>query len=670
MQRNATSTKQIGLTQAAALVRSAHWSTLSEAERARLLSDYPTLAPRAWKETEPSLTEPLTDTALQDWVAGMLAQGLQTEAVAGIGNWLDTAPPGAHLFVSSYAGSGYGRMSLVASMARAAMAKKAAPPCWAYVPKLDDLTSVNLIIVPRKQARPLIRGLRVLLHDLADGWENATEALVREKFGTLPTDLPAEIQTYLNELASAFVAKLGSELPYDGDDPPAAHVAPDPDEGDTAPVVILTPGQLDASDALLRANGGILIVPIRGPDVTTLIPMLLKHSLTLVDGWPPVPISTRVVLIGTRDVRDQLWGTTEDISRLFRYDAWLGPVVEWTPKAEAAYAAFAGGVTARYALPPVDVAGVARLVQEGARRSETPNRHRLVTDLVFLHDLVSEAGNLAKGRGAAQTTGSDFDEALRHRREVYAAGPRWLRRAILVGESITPTSGKAVGQINALGILSSYSYDTAFAVPIRVTATVNAGREQQLVDVEREAEAVDAAHVRGAMTMLGYLSYRYGQKLPISLRARIRFEQEHNTTGGDSASAAELFAVLSALSDIPNRRSVAITGAVGQYGEVQPIGGVNVKVEGFWELCRARRENGEQITGSYGVIIPEVNRHDLMLRPEIAEAIEHEGWFAIHPVSTVDEAIPLVMETRADVLHRKVGQRLHAYYEEVWRRRL
>src|SRR5262249_41108581 len=122
----------------------------------------------------------------------------------------------------------------------------------------------------------------------------------------------------------------------------------------------------------------------------------------------------------------------------------------------------------------------------------------------------------------------------------------------------------------------------------------------------------------GAMTMEGFLAYRYGQDQPLSVLARIRFEQEHGATGGDSASAAELFALLSALAQAPIRRSLCVTGAVGQYGEIQPIGGVNTKIEGFWELCRARRAQGEQPQGGYGMLIPAVNARDLMLRPEVA----------------------------------------------------
>jgi predicted ATP-dependent protease len=195
---------------------------------------------------------------------------------------------------------------------------------------------------------------------------------------------------------------------------------------------------------------------------------------------------------------------------------------------------------------------------------------------------------------------------------------------------------------------------------MRISATASPGREEELIDVEREAAQADAEHVRGVMTVEGYLAQRYAQR-PLALAVRIRFEQEHGGTGGDSASTAILFALLSALAEAPIRRSLAITGAVGQYGEIQPIGGVNVKIEGFWELCRARRAAGEQVEGGYGVIIPATNIRDVMLRREVATSIANEGWFQVWAVGTVDDAIPPLMGISAEALHSRVEQRLSRF---------
>jgi predicted ATP-dependent protease len=228
---------------------------------------------------------------------------------------------------------------------------------------------------------------------------------------------------------------------------------------------------------------------------------------------------------------------------------------------------------------------------------------------------------------------------------------------------MTPTSGSAIGQINGLGIFEWHPYEASFAVPMRISATVSPGRDERVLDIEQEAQQADADHVRGAMTMEGYLTHRYSEQRPLSVIIRIRFEQEHGGTGGDSASAAQLLTLLSALAQQPIRCSLAVTGAVGQYGEIQPIGGVNTKIDGFWEVCRMRRAQGEQAEGGYGVLIPAVNMRDLMLRPEVAASIANEGWFHIWPVATVDEAISLLMGVPAATVHQRIEQRLKRFHQ-------
>jgi predicted ATP-dependent protease len=191
---------------------------------------------------------------------------------------------------------------------------------------------------------------------------------------------------------------------------------------------------------------------------------------------------------------------------------------------------------------------------------------------------------------------------------------------------------------------------------------VTPGREEQLIDVEHEAAQADADHVRGALTMEGFLARRYGLTQPISAVIRIRFEQEHGATGGDSASVAILFALLSALSQVPIRNSLAVTGAVGQYGEIQPIGSVNTKIEGFWTLCRLRHAQGEQPPGGYGVLIPAVNARDLMLRAEVAQSIVSEGWFHVIPISSVDEGLLYLTGVPAATIHARAEQQLQRFH--------
>jgi predicted ATP-dependent protease len=258
---------------------------------------------------------------------------------------------------------------------------------------------------------------------------------------------------------------------------------------------------------------------------------------------------------------------------------------------------------------------------------------------------------------------------VERRRSQNSVTARRVREAILSGQENTPTSGSAIGQVNGLGIFEFHPSEGNFAVPIRISATVSPGGDERVLDIEREADQADADHVRGEMTVEGYLAARYGQSRIIDLVARIRFEQEHGTLGGDSASGALLFALLSALAEVPIRYSYAVTGAVGQYGELQPIGGVNTKIEGFWELCRLRRARGEQPDGGHGVIIPAVNSRDLMLRSEVAQSIAREDWFHIWPASTVDEAMTILTGVPAAEVHSRVEKKLQRFSEIALRSR-
>jgi len=421
--------------------------------------------------------------------------------------------------------------------------------------------------------------------------------------------------------------------------------------------------QGELNDALLQANGGVLILPALNIDVNALTTTLLNRCVKVRDdAAQPIPLNVRLVMIGTEDAYRALLTASDDMARVFRNEVWCNDTAPWTRETEATYAALADGVSRRYGLPTFDPGAVARLIEEGARRVSGLNRSRLTTDLMLLHDMAVEAGELARERGGASVIGADITEMLNRRRALQSSTAQQVRNAILSGESMTPTSGVAIGQINGLGIYDWHPYEASFAVPMRISATVSPGRDERILDIEQEAQQADADHVRGAMTMEGYLTHRYSEQRPLSVIIRIRFEQEHGGTGGDSASAAQLFVLLSALAQQPIRRSLAVTGAVGQYGEIQPIGGVNMKIEGFWEICRLRREQGERPEGGYGVLIPAVNARDLMLRPEVAASIANEGWFHIWPIATVDDAIPLLMGAPAATVHQRIEQRLKRFH--------
>ena len=664
------------------LLRSAGWERLSDAERAALRRNFPSF-PSVARATAPSNSSDITDNAMQDWVAALVSPSFQAEPAQIIASWLDDSSPDAHLYIGG--NTGQGRRCLIASLARQAMAKRSGPSDFCYVPEPSAMDQALLLALPNGTGDAFAKALDQALRMLTDGWkgdgggDGATAQrlplgqLVAQAFTPLEQASFGSVFPYVQRLRAAFdaLAVAGAGLSVSYDDMPTWLVRAAPDGGATpasAPVVIGTLIRSKLDDLLIRANGGVLILPAAellmvDGSWPSLSIALTSGTLQLKANWPPLPLSVRVALVGDSGAYNALANAAGDFERIFRYETWCNSVADWTATSEAAYAALADGVASRHDLPALDPSGVARLVEEGARRIDGLNRRYLSTDLLLLHDIILEAGRAARARAATATGGDDVEFALKRRRTLQGVNARRVREAILSGQEITPTAGSAIGQINGLGIYEFHPSDGNFAVPTRISATVSPGQDERLLDIERVAEQADADHVRGEMTIEGYVAHRYGQGRPINLVARIRFEQEHGTTGGDSASGAILFALLSALAQVPIRYSYAVTGAVGQYGEIQPIGGVNTKIEGFWELCRQRRTQGEQSEGGYGVLIPAVNGRDLMLRAEVAQSIAHEGWFHVWPINTVDDALAILTSMPAAEIHARVEQRLQRFHE-------
>jgi predicted ATP-dependent protease len=560
------------------LRRSAVWGSLPDEWRTDLLDRYPRM-PGPMAGGVPLLIDhtQAEEAPTEDWLATRVVEKFQPEAASIIGRWLEDGSPNAHLLVVGPAG--YGRTSLVASLARRA---RRGP---VIVPALD---------------RPDI-DIQTALRD-ADGG-----VLVVSAVHLLP----------VNGVNSTWTRLV----------------------------------------AALRTGA-------RGQT-------LGESQAPLVSGQPQHPerslsVSVRVAVVGTPVAIQTLARATNEFGRLFRYVAECNQVVDWTPHNEAVYAALADGVAQRYQLPPFEPGGVARLVEEGARRAGSLNQSHLLANLVVLHDLAAEAGQRARSRGAASTSLLDVEEILTRRRWEHGATIRRIQEAIWLDRVIVPTAGAAVGQINGLSVAVRDPDEGSFGSPLRISAIVGPGTEERLIDVEREADAADKNHIMGALTMIGYLIRRYGQKHPISVASRVRFEQSFandggNAVGGPSASAAELFALLSALAEAPIFSSLAVTGAVGQYGEIQVIGGVNHKIEGFWEICQKRWMAGERPLRPYGALIPAANAHDLMLRPEVAQSIA-AGQFNLWAIGTVDEGLPILTGKPAAEIHRRVEQRLRSFH--------
>jgi hypothetical protein len=644
-----------------ALLKPAEWDRLSDADRAQLSALFPALSVTAGR-SEPLLRAG-APAPLQDWIAAVVGHSFQSYVAASVRSWLDTTPETAHLYVGG--DLAIGAPQLIASVARQRAASWPTPSSYCFAPDPTALDQPMLLALPLGTGVVFTKALAEALGALSKQWDASAsrQQALNQIFDDLAGGAPAAGQDYLNRLRTALLqlAMTGAAFPWDGDNgPPLGTVTPEPQVTSGAPVVEATALDSTLTDVLLQANGGVLIVSPGTVDLDKLLSALVSRQLSLDDSLPPVPLSVRVVLLGTDQAYDALWSNSDLIGQIFRYEAWSQDITPWNRDAEAAYAAYAAGVAHYYALPAPAPDAVGRLIQEGSRRADSLLRSRLSTDLLMLHDIIFEAGKLAQARSSPMIAAEDIDAALDRRRALQQANVYWVQEAILTGESITPTAGSAVGQINGLGVLEVHPWEGTFAVPMRISATVAPGKGEQLLDVEREVKQADESHVRGLLTMEGYFASQYGQKVPLSLAARVRFEQEQGSIGGDSASAAELLALLSALANAPIRRSVAVTGALGQYGELQPIGGVNFKIEGFWDLCRARRKLGET-ENSYGVVIPAPDTRDLMLRASIAAAIVSEGWFHVWPVKTIDEAIPLLMGLPAATVHDRVERRLREF---------
>ncbi|MCO8146041.1 AAA family ATPase [Rhodovulum tesquicola] len=501
---------------------------------------------------------------------------------------------------------------------------------------------------------PVTRHLQALREDLID---NAELFLIREdgaQAGAFP------VATSRHHLKPQFRRYAVNVIV--GQDPEKATGAPVVEE--SLPTLANLIGRIEyASDqgtlvmnftmirpgALHRANGGFLILDAMQVLSEPLAWDALKRSLksgeiaiysagerfslisTETLDPDPMPLKLRVVLVGDRTLYYLLAAFDPDFGRLFKLEADFDDRMERNAESALLLARLIGTMARADGLRPVAAGGVARLLAESLRLADDGERFAL--NLAALGDILREADHLA-GAAAAEAIGRDDVEAAIAAAERRAGRLRERsQEAIARGVLLIDTDGARVGQVNALSVLEIGK--TRFGRPGRVSARVRMGAGK-LVDIEREAELGGPIHSKGVMILSGYLAGSYAPDLPFSLWASLVFEQSYGGVEGDSASAAELFALLSALADLPIDQSLAVTGSVNQFGDVQAIGGVNEKVEGFFDTCAARG-----LTGRQGVLIPVSNVPHLVLRPRVRDAME-AGRFRVIPIATVDEGIALL----------------------------
>jgi lon-related putative ATP-dependent protease len=406
--------------------------------------------------------------------------------------------------------------------------------------------------------------------------------------------------------------------------------------------------------ALHKANGGYLLIDARKLLLSPFAWEALKRSIkarevrieqpaeisgvvaTQTLDPEPIPLDVKVVLFGDRELYYLLAQADPDFSRLFKVQADFDDSIARSAENDQAYARLITSNVKEHHLKPVDVKAVARVIEEGARLAD--DREKLSIEIGRIADLVREADYWAGEAGHDTIRREDvvraIEEGIQRADRLRDRAQESINREIV----LLDTAGAKVGQINGLSVLQLGSF--SFGRPSRITARVRIGAGR-VTDIEREVNLGGPLHSKGVMILWGFLAGRYAQDAPLTLAASLVFEQSYGGVDGDSASSAELYALLSALSDVPIQQSFAVTGSVNQWGEVQAIGGVNEKIEGFFDACRARG-----LTGSQGVLIPASNVQHLMMREDVVEAVGKKQ-FSIYAVRTIDEGIEILTGVKA-----------------------
>ena len=406
--------------------------------------------------------------------------------------------------------------------------------------------------------------------------------------------------------------------------------------------------------ALHKANYGYMIVPVeellRNPFSYDGLKRALRNGHITIEepeeryGFistkglkpQPIPLNVKVILIGDPYLYQQLFVLDMEFTELFKVKAEFDTTMHRTEENVQQYAAFVCTLCQKENLKHLDGSGLAKLVEHSSRLAE--DQQKLSTRFAEIADTVREANFYATQENSSVVTGNHVKKAIEEKIYRSKLIQEKIQEMIERGILLIDTDNENVGQVNGLSVTGLG--DFAFGSPSRVTASAGLGREG-VVDIEREAKMGGPIHTKGVLILSGYLNEKYAQDKPLSLSARLVFEQNYGGVEGDSASSTELYAILSALSGLPIKQNLAVTGSVNQKGEVQAIGGVNEKIEGFFEVCKAK-----SFTGKQGVMIPESNVQNLMLKEEIVDVVKQEK-FHIYPVKTIDEGIELLTGIKA-----------------------
>ena len=360
----------------------------------------------------------------------------------------------------------------------------------------------------------------------------------------------------------------------------------------------------------------------------------VQFGLLAPQGLRPQPVEwTAKVIVTGDDATYRLLSSydREDFREMFKAKAEFGSETDLTPEGIAEYCSFISGVCQNEGLHHCDRSGVAQIVEYGARL--VADQTKLSSRFGQIQDLLIEADHWARKDDAPRITGDHMRRAIGERIHRLNLVEERLRRLISEGTLMVDLQGEVVGQVNGLVVYDLG--DFSFGRPARITAKTFTGR-RGVINIEREAQLSGRIHNKGVLILSGYLGWKFAQDKPLSLSASLSFEQSYEGVDGDSASSTELYAIMSSLTNHPIKQSIAVTGSVNQQGEIQPIGGANQKIEGFFDLCRVASLTGEQ-----GVIVPHQNVKNLMLREDVVEAVK-SGVFHVYAVKTVDEGLEIL----------------------------
>ena len=423
--------------------------------------------------------------------------------------------------------------------------------------------------------------------------------------------------------------------------------------------------------SLLKADGGYLVINALDALLEAGVWPTLKRVLrnSLLDIQPPeygnysyasalkpepIAVNVKVIMVGDAYTYNLLYELDDDFKKIFKIRSDFDVEMPNAAKAISGYVSFITTVCTHEHLLPFDKSAMQETVEYGARLAG--RQKKLSTRFTIIADVIREANYWAVKEGATSVARAHVRKAIEERVERLRLVEEKIQEMITDGTILVDTEGAVVGQVNGLSVYEMSGYE--FGKPSRITAKTAMGRAG-IINIEREADLSGPSHNKGVLILGGYLRSTYAKKKTLVLSASIAFEQSYGGVDGDSASSTEVYALLSSLSNIPVRQDIAVTGSIDQHGNIQPIGGVNQKIEGFFDVCKARG-----LTGTQGVLIPQKNEADLMLRHDVVEAVRQKK-FHIYSIKTLDEGIAILFGKPPRFVHARVDRQLYEYAKKV-----